>query len=535
MAAAHLARQAASFLLTWEVMRIDATTLAVEGLRYRATRDDGAENDVVLGQSGGVTGFYETAPSGHTADAQARELEVRRAVWRIGGGSVTVEEPARLGQVTLRLDIPSGDAKTQLRIGLETARLPRLRYATASLTVSMKVELEGALIERDAAGKLSVVAVSAVLRDVALQAGSTQLSVGLVRARRLVVVSDGDALRIAADGLELMEMRLTAGDVTVQATKLEAPRGVAWQDGRIEVAELSLAQLGVDCDFPAPDAAAPLAVQASAPPKPAKRLPDIPALDQLDGHLALDIHVNATLPLLKERGATHALRIPVDRGAISFGELEDGFSAVADALLDFELEGDVLKLELDVIPIVKFDNIALLSWKLVDAVDRELARQKAIRLRRLLQFDRPSSREDKPAKRHDKGMIRLLGIDIAPIAVDLSARAPIELQLAGGRLRLDDGAGRAVESLKVGGELHVSLEGDSVPGHLDGSVRGIVAALDSMAFGAFQVDAAVVALDSVVSVHADFDGVSPTRIKGSIPSVRVRDARLQVGGEGAGA
>ena len=111
----------------------------------------------------------------------------------------------------------------------------------------------------------------------------------------------------------------------------------------------------------------------------------------------------------------------VRRHRDDFGELERGFAAIANALLDFEVEGDRLVLELDVLPFVTFDNITLLSWHLTDPVDRELAAQKSVRLRRLLQFDRPSARETRPAKRHDEGAIRLLGVDVAPIAIELAA------------------------------------------------------------------------------------------------------------------
>jgi len=507
-------------------MKIDASALATEGLHYRSASARGPDNDVVLGKSGGVTGFYESAPGGHTVDAQATQLDVRRAAWHLGTGQIAVEDAAHLDQVTLRLDIPTGDGTTRLKLGVETARLAKLHYSTATLSLSASLELGGALIERDARGKLSIVAASAQLRDVILKAGATELHVAQVKAHRIVLVSDA-SLRIAAEGMELVDLRLTSGDVTLHAAKIDVTKGVSWEEGAIEIADLALSRLDLACDLPTAEPSS--AESVSRPPAPAKRLPDIPALDQIDGHLSADVRIHATLPLLKDRGMSHALRVPIERGAISFGELEEGLSAVADALLDFELEGDELKLELDVIPIVKFDNITLLSWKLVDPVDRELSAQKAIRLRRLLQFERPSSKEDKPAKRHDKGSIRLLGLDIAAIAVKLSARAPVTLPMGGGTVRLDDGDGHAVESFELGGELHVPVEGESKPGHLDASAKGIVAAIDGVSLGSVEVLAGVIELVRIDSVHATFDGITATRVTSAIPGIRLRDAKIRLG------
>jgi hypothetical protein len=512
-----------------DAMRIDATTLAVEGLRYAAPAAVGGENEVVLGRSGGVTGFYESAPTGHGVEAKAQRLELKRASWRIGQGGVSVESATRLERVDLALAIPAGDAKTTVRVAAESIALEKLRYVSGDLTLDATVALEGAIVERDRAGKLTVVAVTAELRGVALQSGSVALRVARAKIRKLALVSEGDGLRLAAEGLELEDVTIDAGDVQLRAARLEVPRGISWQDGLVEIADLALAGLDVAYAFarPAPDDPPELA--AEPPPGPAKKLPDLAALDQLDGHVTADIRIHATLPLLKERGATHALRVPIDRGAISFGELEDGFSAVADALLDFELEGDTLKLELDVIPIVKFDNITLLSWKLVEPVDRELAAQKSIRLRRLLQFDRPSSKEEKPAKRHDKGSIRLLGIDIAPLAVQLSARAPVTIPLGGGTICLDDGDGHAVEALELGGAVHVAVEGESKPGELHASVKGVVASLEQVKLGPAKIASATVDLPSVDSLHVIFDGATPTKITGVVPSLRLRGVRARLG------
>lgn len=511
-------------------MRVDASSLAAEGFRYASASKQGGENEVVLGPSGGLTGFFESGPSGYAVDAQAQHLDVRRAAWRIGEGAVAVDRAARLQHAVLRLDIPAGDDPTRLRLGVESVEIPELRYAAKTLTLSASVLLEGALVERDATGKLTIVAVTALLRDVAIRVGEAEIAARLVRARRFALVSEGSSLRVSADSLEIEEVKVRAADLALHAGKLDAGSGIAWQDGRVTFGTLTVATVGVAYDF-----AATAPASAPEPQKgPAKRLPDLPALDLLSGKIAVDVHLTATLPLLKERGATHALRIPIDAGVVSFGELEDGFSAVADALLDFEVEGDELKLELDVIPIVKFDNVTLLSWKLVDPIDRELAAQKAIRLRRVLQFDRPQEDDKEPkaaTKPKERSSVRLLGLDFAPILVELSARGPMELDLAGGKARFDDGQGTAIESLSVHGELHVAIEGDAKPGHLDATARGIVVGLEGMSFGSIGLARATVTLEAIEALHVDFDGARPTRATAKVPALRIDAASLRVGGE----
>jgi len=507
-------------------MRIDASALAAEGLRYATAKESGPEDEVILGKCDGVGGFYESTPAARVLDAQASTLEIRRARWGVGAGGVSLEQPASLHHVELRLDIPKSDARLSLRLAVERAEVAAVRYEKEGLSIAAVVVLEGALVERDASGKLSVVAVSASLRDVELRAGETKLCVATAKARRVSLVSDGPALRISAERIELFGVQLTAGGSTVHAARLDAPRGVQWQDGRVELGEIELEGLEGAMDIPLPadvDEAAGVADATST------RLPDIAALDQLDGRIHVDVRVHATLPLLKERGATHALRLRVGGGAISFGELEGNFSAVVDALLDFEVEDDVLKLELDVLPIVKFDNVTLLSWKLVDPVDRQLAAQKSIRLRRLLQFERTSSKEVKPSKRHDQGAIRLLGVDFDAIAIDLSARAPMSLPIAGGTACFDDGEGHAIEALSVRGGIQLAIGGESKPGHLEVQAKGIDVLLRDLALGSVRIASANVGIAVIEGVRATFEGVRPRRIEGKMPTVRMTGVSLRVG------
>lgn len=504
-------------------MRIDATTLSVDGLRY-ATPVEGGENEVVLGNSGGVTGFYENGASGHTVDAQAHLLDARRATWRVGEGTLTLEDTAKLQHVLLKLLVPAGDGETQLRVGADSAELLGLSYRTATMRLTATAHLAGALVERDATGKVTVVSVSASLQDVSLTAGELELKIDVVRLRKLSLIVQGAAIEASVEGLEVEGMTLESSGVTLEAERIDVSRGLAFRNGRIELADAAFEGMRAEYAFAPGESREE---EPTADTKPSKPLPDLPALDQIDGSVAADVHLLAALPLVKNRGAKHGLRIPIDRGVINFGELEHGLSTLADALIDFEVDEDAVRLELDVIPLVKLDNITLLQWTFTEKQDRELAALKCMRLRKLLQFDRPSARADKPSKRHDSGAVRLVSIDVEHIDVHLSARAPVEIPIGEGMLRLDDGEGHAVRSFDVKGDVHVTLEGEPKRGEIKASLEGVAGTTTDLALGqTARLERASVVLPRVDSVLTTFDGARPVRVAATIPSLRISDLAL---------
>ena len=75
--------------------------------------------------------------------------------------------------------------------------------------------------------------------------------------------------------------------------------------------------------------------------------------------------------------------------AITIGEIKKGIeklsgSARRDTLAEW-LEGDLLILEVDPIPLLKHDNITLVEWPL-DTAEQSLANQELVRLSTLLGF-----------------------------------------------------------------------------------------------------------------------------------------------------
>ena len=236
------------------------------------------------------------------------------------------------------------------------------------------------------------------------------------------------------------------------------------------------------------------------------------------------------MPLLKNREVNHPLRVPIEAGSISFGDLEQSLSVLEDALLDFEVEGEELILELDVIPIVKFDNVTLVSWSLADQVDKDLAEQKRVRLRRLLQYRLPAPTKPKkkePVNAKKKG-IRLVGLDFASINVALSLPKPADFAIAGGTLRLGGSEKPSVESLTVKGTVHAALEDDAWPGHLEIAIAGVHANVEQLAMGPVRLVRARIDIGNIDPIRMELSDLSPTRLSGTVQQARIRDLTLEL-------
>jgi hypothetical protein len=179
---------------------------------------------------------------------------------------------------------------------------------------------------------------------------------------------------------------------------------------------------------------------------------------------------------------------------------------------------------------VKFDNVTLVAWRLEDPRDRQLAAQKRVRLRRLLQFRLPSRAAKKASDRHDQGSFRLEDLGFENIDVQLALGGPVDLPVAGGTVHLGVG-GRAVESLEVRGALRWHVVGDPQPGKLDIKARGVEASLRALAFGATRLDAQVELPG--VAAHLEFIDLKPRRLVAGIGQLRVRSLSWLVPGSAA--
>ncbi len=499
-------------------MRIDAQALLADAFRFENAVADGRKNRIALGRSGGVTGYYALEAGRHVVDAASALLEVTEALWQIGAGQVALRQSSRLEGVRFELAVPPGGAATTMHLDVKSAALAGIEYAAGELVVTGGVTVHDLVVERAADGRLAVAVGTLIARAMSVSHPKLKLTAVEMRVEKVRVEVVGGPPRVIAERVQLTGVALASGGTPVEIGGVEA-RGLSFAGQHLELAEVALSEAKVDHTFSPRK-------PAEAAPGP-RAMPDIPALDQLEGSLAVDAKVTAALAILENREVHHPLRIPIEAGSVSFKNLEHSLSSLEDAVLDFEVEKDELILELDVIPIVHFDNVTLVSWSLVDPADRELAKQGRVSLRRLLQYHLPPPRPRKEAEPGKKKKVRLLRLDFAPIAIAVSVPAPAEVALGGGVVRLGETGKKSIESVTVSGDVHMAFEGEPVPGHLDVAVTGVHAGVDRLSLGAVRLLRA--GLDvGAASAGLRFGNLSPQSVSGSLRDVRVRDVALEI-------
>jgi hypothetical protein len=498
-------------------LKIDARALATETLRYESPSATGGGVDhVALGESGGVTGFYAFEDVKHVVDATAERFMVTSASYQVGTGArVTVTQESRLDGVKLRLDIPAGEGATTMHLELGTAALAGASYVDADVNVGGNATLERAVVDLDRDGKLVVTAPTLRAKGVVVKTGDVTIALADVTVEGLSVENLGARTLLAATRITASGITIEAGDAPITIARATAT-GFRWDD-RIEVDQLDVVEATFSVGLLPSPGAAP-APSAASP----TTLPDLPALDALRGVVATQVKLGIDLPILPDKTIARSLSIPIEGGSISFGELEKSLCVLDDALFDFEVEDDVLLLELDVVPVVKFDNVTLVTWTLPEARDRELAKGKRVRLRRLVQYRLPPGKPAPPApSAPKKKLFRLLGIDFAGIDVALGLEAPATIAAAGGTITLG-----AATKLAVQGEVHVAVDGAPAPGRLDATLAGSAITLADVTLGPVKVVRATLQV-AVDDARLELVDVTPQRFGATVREAKVTGLSLE--------
>jgi hypothetical protein len=274
-------------------------------------------------------------------------------------------------------------------------------------------------------------------------------------------------------------------------------------------------------------------------------------LDRVDGQIDIDVTVDAHLPVIRRRRATHYFRVPIEKGIFNYRQLENGLSSLENAVIDFDLRGHKLVIERD-LPIIRMRK-NLVEWHL-DEEEMALARQRKVKLRTLPRFEIKSGN----GKNSD---VKLHGIEIRPINIDLSVAPPAALEAAPGAAtraapeatseaatraapeamtaaeagatgqsadaRAPEGAAaarseQAASAQEYGGILPElvlrrlmitgSLDYPEGEGALTLKVKQLAAALRGLPLGGFVVDVGAVRVESIEPIKIVFDGLRPRAI-----------------------
>ncbi len=549
-------------------MKIDLATLDASGFVLELPNDATPADVVAIAYAHRLGGVYaHDARRFRVQGLRAEAVSLASLTWHIAGGRVVASEGAELGSPSVELDIPRGEAKarrsTQGQVVLSGLRVPDLSLELGELCFGGPLEAQALELTLGAKGEAVALLAAALamprgsltrgelaashgqlratelelhhgahattaklaelaLSELRLQSGALAISVDelrLVKAR--FVRTAGGELELHAAELELSGLSLATPTARFGATKL-ALHGVAWVSGALSIERVSVDRSELALALGATAA-------SSSPPAPppsrrsARRAPiDLGFLDFLDGRVDVDVHVDAKVPYLKRRRATHHFRVALKAGTLDYAKLEGDLSALEDALLDFAIRKGNLVLEVAP-PLLSFARKTIVEWPLDDA-GRELAQRKLVRLATLARPKLPTKKAGSSEAAESDAVFSLDRLDFAPIDLDLHLGGPTQIDLGpGGVIHLGAARRAAVGRLSLRGELHHRAEHVAkAPTTLIAQATKLRLGLEALAVAGRTLGVAELSLESLEEARLTAKGLSPTELSAKLGALSMR-------------
>ncbi|NUP08606.1 MAG: hypothetical protein HOW73_21365 [Polyangiaceae bacterium] len=540
-------------------MKISAARLATEGFDLDLPRETGDPDRVQLARGQLSSGTYHQGPEEiHLDGITAEELEATLVRFFVGASGRIEAAPVALRGASADLRIARGPLRGRARFGGTIAArevagravvvdvgTPRISAATfaasgaafaqsraegtaaraASFVASelrattagdaQPSQIEMAALEsstvafhRDADGTMRVDVGSIDVRGARFSRGETSIGFGSLSAKNVAFVRSPTSTRLSVGSIVAKGVEVAIGGTSFRLADIELPRGVRFENGALAIDRVSVSE-----------AAFKLAsLRRTTPAKATKKQDgaaafDFRVLDGLSGQLNVDVTVDAKVPVIKRRVATHKLRIAVNQGIIDFHELERDLSLLEDAILDFEFEGDRLILEKD-LPLIPFDNETLVFWML-DEEGKRLASDRRVRLRTLVhpkRLERPASEasEKKPG-------FELVRLDFDPLDADLRLAGPGRFTIGGGAtLRVGSEQRPGIGALRAKGAVRHRTDAPLESGQIDVELSDLSIGIDDLAVGERTLGVDDLSIDAASSVSIAFEGVAPSHVQGTL-------------------
>jgi hypothetical protein len=503
-------------------MKLTIDRLLADGLRLELPREDGPPDHVELSRGVGARGTYAHDAAWVLLEKMsADELDAASLLLHLAAGRTVAVAPLALRRAEVDLRIARapllGRARLTGRIAASSAtgRALALELGAATRAVFESLEARGVEYLRQPEGTRAALS-SVEASNIRVDLGGARIAADGLTVEGLRV-RDGaaGALEIEACRAEARGFEVTLGErVRVRCARLDLPKGLRYDAARLTVPAVAWDEIEVDLMLAAP------AEGRSAAPDQARTPPDLRVLDGLAGWVHADVTVDAKIPFLKRRLATHEFRVPIDRGTIDFHELERDLSLLEDAVLDFKVKGDRLVLEKD-IPLIPFDEETIVYFPL-DEEEQHLARGDRVRLRTLASPKLPA----RPAK-EGPSSFELVRIDADPIEASLRLLGPSSVAWPGGRVRLGTDAAPAIGELRVRGAIRHRPADAPQPGEIRADARDLRAALERAEAGAWALSAAEVTLAELADAWLALEGLRPTRARASLKGGAMRDIALE--------
>lgn len=501
--AARLAADAVSLELGAGHVRLSPLVLEGPGIEIAIARGAHAAQREAEGAAT-MTGAIASA------SARAERVEVALASFASKIGSAALEA-ARF---------TSAD-RDGMSVRTDRLVVQRVEVAREAATIHLAAaEASGFTFQSKPSARLEVA--RAELRDLRVQLGETVIDIGALRVRDLQFTSHPSGPpTVIVGAAEATSCTVSGPWGTVTAESLSLEEGISFESGNLAIGSADVARAAVAVKL-ARGAGAPAGETAPAA-APRTAAMSWSFLDGISGRVHADVIVDAKVPIIKRRVATHKLRVLIEDGALDFKALEHDLSLLEDAMLDFELEGDRLILEKD-LPLIPFDNETLVAWPL-DEEEKALAAANRVRLSTLA---RPEvQKRNAPAKK-EKGGFELQRVDVDPLELELRLAGPARLTLPGGAtIDLGGEDSAAVRSISVGGAIRHRPNDTPEPGHVAGTIQGIRVGVRDLPIGDRHLAVASLSIEKVADARLDLEGLSPAAARAALSDIHVRSLHLR--------
>ena len=507
-------------------MEIDLDKLAAAGIALTLDGPAGTRRQVTLGPCGELTGKVESGDDGLVVDlAGAKTLPVTAVTWPLSRGRFALAGTAQVGRPKVKLRFPrGGGAIGEVLTG--GIKIGGMALELESLSQPLKASglaLRGVGLALDGKGAVGIVAERLAAKQVDLTVGGVEVSVhGLVL--------EGLGFRRGGNGhwkLEVQALRCKRATVTRDGTLAVADGAVVGglttsTGGHLEVSRVEIPTLRLSHDL-AQAGQGPAREPAKTPrDASSSRLAqlDLSALDRLNGKVDVDLTADATVPVIGSRRATHHFRLSVDHGRINYHRLEKSLSRLEDALLDFELQGKRLVLEVD----LALKKKPLVTWQLTDE-EVGFARQRQVRLRRLLRYELPRS----TAPRTGPPAVELRELGFANVDIALKMLGGGSLPIGDGTLQLGVRRQSAIAQLRVQGQLGHRPAGRPPKGQLTWTAERLSLGADQLPLGSRQLSVAAAQIGAIAKGTVKLAGLGPQSVAATVEALVVDGLTLSPG------
>lgn len=494
-------------------------------------------------------GVVEHTPAQLTLQSTSADgFRLTEVDWNTPHGRVSIGAPATVANLRVDGHIPLGDHRSlplEGRASLKLLDAESVVVEGALPRLSCGVRVEHLAVEQTGDGGAATVG-AVMVRDLQTTAAGFLLRLGTAEVEEIHLAWSPRRTEIVTSALALGKLEASSRNIDFAIEELVMPRGMNVVGGQICIPELAIAKITMTIDQLQDLLPREGGEQAKTEAKTDSgndwiQIPlDPRLLDLVNGRFAVDVTVDAALPVIGRRKATHAFRVPIESGTLNYKQLERGLSTLEDAVIDFELRNSKLVIERD-IPIIRLRK-NLVEWSL-DEDELALAQQRRVRLRTLPHY-RLVSGGGNDIKINS---VHLDPIDIALTVGDGQALEAAQANGENGSTSPADGAqegaagadaasARAEEPplegilprLRIGSlEISGCLRSPDQAGLLAIAIRNILASLRNLTLGSVQVDVGTIAVDAIEPIQITFDGVRPDAASVTIEGLRLQDIKLQ--------